>query len=174
MQFQVPQFIETEDHIVGPLSLRQFFYISGAVGISFMLYFMVASWLWFALSVIILGGAIAISFVKINGRPLVRVLSSALNYYWKPQRYVWLSDKTNSPKSQESLAETMSETIEGISLEKIISGFALKNAQMNVEVGAKNVRVETIRETTKQKEDAYGVFEGIFGERKIAKRVDYR
>lgn len=174
MQFQVPQFIETEDHIVGPLSLRQFFYVAGAVGISFVLYFIVASWLWFILSVIVVGLAVAISFVKINGRPLIRVLASAFNYYWKPQRYVWLSDKTNSPKSQESLAETMGEAIEGISLEKIISGFALKNAQLDVEVGAKNVRVETAREATKRKEDVYGVFEGIFGERKIAKRVDYR
>lgn len=130
--------------------------------------------MWFIFSAVIMGGAVAISFVKINGRPLTRVLASAFNYYWKPQRYVWLSDKTSSPKSQESLAETIGETVEGISLEKIISGFALKSAQMGVEVGVKNVRVETVREVTRQKEDKYGVFEGIFGERKIAKRVDYR
>ena len=30
MQFQVPQFIETEDKVVGPLTLRQFMYIAGA------------------------------------------------------------------------------------------------------------------------------------------------
>ncbi|HEY4525553.1 MAG TPA: PrgI family protein [Candidatus Paceibacterota bacterium] len=174
MQFQVPQFIETEDHIVGPLSLKQFFYIAGAAGVSFMLYFIVASWLWFILSLVVVGGAASLSFVKVNGRPLVRVLAAAANYYWKPQRYVWLSEKTKSPKSQESLAETIGDTAEGISLEKIISGFALKSAQLDVEVGAKNVRVEAGRETDRKREERYGVFEGIFGERKIAKRVDYR
>ena len=39
MQFQVPQFIDVENKIIGPLSLRQFLYLAGAGLISFMLFF---------------------------------------------------------------------------------------------------------------------------------------
>ncbi|TSC61742.1 MAG: SsrA-binding protein, partial [Parcubacteria group bacterium Athens0416_74] len=32
MQFQVPQFIEVEDKIVGPLTFKQFVFIAGGLG----------------------------------------------------------------------------------------------------------------------------------------------
>ena len=38
MQFKVPQFIDMEDKIVGPLTLKQFAYILGAGGFSFLLW----------------------------------------------------------------------------------------------------------------------------------------
>ena len=47
MQFQVPQFIETEDKIVGPLTLRQFLYIGAAGLLSFLLFFVLKIWFWF-------------------------------------------------------------------------------------------------------------------------------
>ena len=53
MQFQVPQFTEAEDKIVGPLTLRQFIYIAAAGGVSVMLYFAVITWLWAFLSMFI-------------------------------------------------------------------------------------------------------------------------
>ena len=71
MQFQVPQFIETEDKIVGPFTLRQFMYVAGAGLGSAILYFTVATWLWFILTIILLGGAIGVAFVKVRGAPWV-------------------------------------------------------------------------------------------------------
>ena len=35
MQFQTPQFIETENKIIGPLTLKQFFYLAVGFGVSF-------------------------------------------------------------------------------------------------------------------------------------------
>ena len=63
MQFQVPQFIETEDKIIGPFSIKQFIYVGAAIGISFMLYFTVQAWLWIALSLIVVGLALALNTV---------------------------------------------------------------------------------------------------------------
>jgi len=38
MRFQVPQFIEVEDKIFGPLTLKQFIYLAGAGGVVFVLW----------------------------------------------------------------------------------------------------------------------------------------
>ena len=38
MHFQTPQFIEIEDKIFGPLTLKQFIYLAGAAGLSFTAY----------------------------------------------------------------------------------------------------------------------------------------
>ena len=59
MQFQVPQFIETEDKIVGPFTLRQFIYVAGAGLGSVILYFSVATWLWLILTSSSLAGRLA-------------------------------------------------------------------------------------------------------------------
>ena len=119
MQFQVPQFIETEDKIVGPFTLRQFLYVAAAGLLSAILYFTVATWLWLIFTIILLGGAIGVSFIKIGGRPLSNVLLSAFGFYWKPQTYIW--------KSQEQAAALAATGPEegGISLEKLITGAAL-------------------------------------------------
>jgi len=40
MQYQVPQFIEVEDRIIGPLTLKQFLYLAFAGAILFVLWFL--------------------------------------------------------------------------------------------------------------------------------------
>ena len=62
MLFQLPQFIETEDKIVGPFSLKQFLYVGVAFGISAILYFLVKTWVWLVLSTPLVGAAIAFAF----------------------------------------------------------------------------------------------------------------
>jgi len=38
MQFQVPQFIEVEDKIFGPLTFKQFVYMAGGAGLAYLLW----------------------------------------------------------------------------------------------------------------------------------------
>ena len=81
MQFQVPQFIETEDKVVGPFTLRQFMYVAGAGLASAILYFTVTTWLWLILTLVLLGGAIGVAFVKVEGRPLGNIIFAAFGFY---------------------------------------------------------------------------------------------
>jgi hypothetical protein len=92
MQYQVPQFIETEDRVVGPFSIRQFIYVGVAALVTGICYFFVQTWLFAVVAVVTIGGALAFSFLKINGRPLIKVVTSAFNFYWKPQLYIWKSE----------------------------------------------------------------------------------
>lgn len=88
-QFQVPQFIETESKIVGPMTLKQFLYIAAAGLLSFFLFFALKTFAWLIITALIATIAISLSFVKYNGRPLTKILGSAFGYLWKPKLYLW-------------------------------------------------------------------------------------
>jgi hypothetical protein len=172
MQFQVPQFIETEDKIVGPLTIKQFVYISGAAGVSFMLYFTVQTWLWFILSVFVVGGALAMALVKINGQPLPKIIVAAASYYWQPQTYVWQPENPETPKNESTIKEFAGGAF---SLENIVSGLALRNARQYVQTGSKSAEsLGDKLKSLKPSRERYQIFRRITGERHVAKRVDYR
>lgn len=170
MQFQVPQFIEAEDKIVGPLSLRQFLYVAAASGLVFLLYLTVQTWLWLILSLFILSLGIALAFVQINGRPLSAVIFSATKFYWQPQNYVWQPENQTLPKTEATLRDVAGG---GFSLEKIIRGISLKSAWRYVQTGSKEKAEAAERKQAPQSE-RYEVFRALRGERQAARRVDYR
>lgn len=170
MQFQVPQFIETEDKIVGPLSLKQFFYLAAVAAIGFVLYFIIVFWLWLIIMIFVGGLGLSAAFVKINGRPLSKILLSGFKFYWQPQTFVWQPENPQVKKSEEitKLAKKP-----GVSLESIITGSSLKNTWQKLQTGTKQGLISAQNFSEKVKE-RYQVFEKITGERRAARRVDYR
>lgn len=92
MQFQVPQFIDIEDKIIGPLTLKQFMYLAGAAAFSFILFFMLQTWLWIALTVIMGIIAVGFAFIKFNGQPMPKMFVAAIKYFWLPKFYIWHYD----------------------------------------------------------------------------------
>lgn len=89
MQFQVPQYIDVEDHIVGPLTIRQFLYLAVGFFIIFGLYFPLEMWLWLPIAIVVAGASLALAFVKYNGRPLLTILLAAFRYLSRPKIYAW-------------------------------------------------------------------------------------
>lgn len=87
--FQVPQFIDIEDKIIGPLSLRQFIILVSTAAVVFLSFKLLQFWLW-----ILVGGAfgtlgLALAFLKINGQNFSRVSINFLKYMINPRLYVW-------------------------------------------------------------------------------------
>ena len=98
MRFQVPQFIEVEDKIFGPLTIKQFIYMTGGAGLSFMIYlFLDSIFLAFIPVVIIMGISSALAFFKINNKPFINVVESAFHYYFSNKLYIWKKQPTNKP-----------------------------------------------------------------------------
>jgi hypothetical protein len=97
MRFQVPQFIEVEDKIFGQLTLKQFIYLAGGGGLSFLIYTLVGNLLISAVPiVIVLGIVLAMAFYKVNNRPLINVMESAFKYYFSGKLFIW--KRENKPK----------------------------------------------------------------------------
>lgn len=89
MRFEVPQFIEIEDKIFGPLTWRQFLYIGGGVGMGVVLFFTTPFlvFLLIGLPIALVAGALA--FYPVNNRPFSFFLEAIINYIRGQKLYLW-------------------------------------------------------------------------------------
>ncbi len=89
-QFQVPQYIEIEDKIIGPLSIKQFLYILAAGGGALLFFSLgIPGIIFWPLTLCWVGFFLALAFTKINGQPFVMVLNNAINHITRTRLYVW-------------------------------------------------------------------------------------
>lgn len=106
MQFEVPQFIEIEDKIFGPLTFKQFVYVAGGAGMSFVIYTTLPFFL--AILFIIPVGALALglAFYKVNNRPFIDTLESALGFFTSSKMYIWKKEfKKQEEKKEVNIAD---------------------------------------------------------------------
>lgn len=89
MQFEVPQFIEIEDKIIGPLTWRQFVYLAGGVGLSIILFFAFPFILFILFGLPIGALSVALAFHRVNNRPFSIFLESAVRYFSGIKLYLW-------------------------------------------------------------------------------------
>lgn len=101
MRFQVPQFTDVEDKIVGPFTLKQFIYLAGGIGICIILYSFLPLFLAIILMVpiVILSGALA--FYKINSKPFVEIMEAFFKYTINGRLYIW----KHQPKQFDKVSE---------------------------------------------------------------------
>lgn len=98
MQFEVPQFIEIEDKIFGPLTWRQFIYLGGGISFGVVL-LLIAHWLLFVfIGLPLMLVAVALAFIPINSRPFSYFLEAVYNYITRQKLYVWKQDITQTYK----------------------------------------------------------------------------
>ncbi len=92
MEYQVPQFIEVEDKVVGPLTFRQFVYLTGAGGICVVLiaYLPLVVAILLCIPVAALGATL--SFYKVNGKSFIEILEAGFNYYTGAKMFLWKRD----------------------------------------------------------------------------------
>ncbi len=89
MRFEVPQFIEVEDKIIGPLTWKQFVYLAGGAGIVIVLFITVPI-IFFALIGIPIGAlAVFLAFHKVNNRPFSIFLESFIHFTTNNKLYLW-------------------------------------------------------------------------------------
>jgi hypothetical protein len=109
MRYQVPQFIEIEDKVIGPLTVKQFVYLVGGAGMSFIFYTFLPIYITIILVAIVIPLSIALAFYKINNKPFIDFLESAFVYYTKQNLYIWKKEpkkievKKEEQKEQEQV-----------------------------------------------------------------------
>ncbi len=89
MQFQVPQFIEVEDKIFGPLTFKQFIYVGGGLGASYILWRVLPIYLAGPLIAVVAGLAASLAFFQLNGRPFILGLENGFFFFMRSRLYLW-------------------------------------------------------------------------------------
>jgi hypothetical protein len=128
MNFQVPQFIEVEDKVFGPLTFRQFIYLAGGGGLAFMCYV----YLPFYLAVFPIVGIVALSlglaFYRFNNQPLIGFMESVFRYHLSSKLYVWKKE------AKKPLAALAKDTPEAQIVVPKLSSSKLKDLSWSLDV----------------------------------------
>jgi len=111
MKFQVPQFIEVEDKIFGPLTLKQFIYLAGAGGVVFMLWRILPIFIAIIAATPIITLAIALAFYKVNKRPFVSILEAAFRYALSSRLYIWKHKNISKMKGRQEDDKKIEKTL---------------------------------------------------------------
>lgn len=88
-KFQVPQFIETETKLIGPLTLRQFLFVAGGVSMTAMAYIILPGIFFVVAALLILTFFGTLAFVKIDGQPALNYFAYWLSYLLSPKQYLY-------------------------------------------------------------------------------------
>ena len=118
MEYQVPQFIEVEDKIFGPFTLKQFIYMAGGAGLCAVLivYLHVIG---FILSIPVAIFVLALSFYKINSKSFIEILEAGFNYYSGGRLYLWKKDSAPEAKAPVTAAPPVTREKLGLSEGKL-------------------------------------------------------
>lgn len=93
MEYQIPQFIEVEDKIFGPFTLKQFIYVAGGVGLCAIVLLYLPLWLGVIIGLPVGALTLALAFYKINNKPFVEIMEAAFNFYIGDRLYLWKKEK---------------------------------------------------------------------------------
>jgi hypothetical protein len=99
-QFTVPQFIDVEPKIIGPITTRQFLIFLAAALLIFLCYKIFDFTAFVIFSVLIFAIAGVFSFLKINGRSFHYFLLNLVQNFRKPKLRVW-NHKTATIENKE-------------------------------------------------------------------------
>ena len=89
MEYQVPQFIEVEDKIIGPFTLKQFIYLAGGAGLLVVLFIYLPLYAAIPLGLPVLILTLALAFYKLNGKSFIEILEAGFNYYIGAKLFLW-------------------------------------------------------------------------------------
>jgi len=144
MQYKIPQNVQIEDKIVGPLTLRQLIYLAVGGGIAYVIYTILATkyyieiWGIFVIPIVLL--TLAITFVKIKGIPFAKWILLIIEYYKNPRTRTFVmgagdiyqatifaknDKKSNTKEAQKTKVLTSEETIKKINaLSKVLDSYS--------------------------------------------------
>lgn len=89
MRFLVPQFIDVEDKVFGPLTLKQAIYLAGALAVAVALLIRYGLFMTILIAGPLVAFASALAFLKINDQPFVNLVFAAFFYTIRNRLYLW-------------------------------------------------------------------------------------
>lgn len=97
MRFQVPQFIETEEKLIGPFTLKQFIFIAIGGALLFFLFFVFPPIVFLIIGIPVALIFLGLALMTIDSVPIYLYIFYFLSYLTNPKRYIYQpgNDKNN-------------------------------------------------------------------------------
>jgi hypothetical protein len=169
VNFQVPQFIEEKPKIVGPFTIAQFGYLAAGGIVAFVLFQFLTPLIAGTMSAVVVGIALALALGKVDGVSVAMIMGGALRYVWQPRIYTW-----QRTFATQTLDTSGIEKIEAMRRRMGIEE-KLKSAALAITTGRLFVpKPPTDRHERSESGAKLQVVSYLTGEKRVAKRIDYR
>lgn len=133
-QFVVPQFIDVEDKIFGPVTTRQFLILLVTGLILFIVFKLADVTLFIFLTALIGGSALIIAFVKINGQTFHYFILNIFQTLRRPSLRVWNKNLTKAELNEARRGEKV-EIMEKVAVVPHLSYSRLRDLSLIVNTG---------------------------------------
>jgi len=147
-QFTVPQFIDVEDKVFGPITVRQFIIILVCSLCSALAYKLAdfALFLTLTLVLFIIGGVIA--FLRINGQPFHYFILNIIQTFKKPKIRVWNNRLSKTEKELRGTEELKIKQVTRLQRKSLYARSKLAEVSLIVDTGGVYQGGDTDIETT--------------------------
>ena len=136
MQFVVPQFIDIESKIIGPVTPKQFIILIVTAGLIFTCYKLADFTLFIIEAIFLLGLGIVLAFVKVNSQPIYYFFLSLVQIVKKPSLRIWKREEIRV--LEKKIREKKGEETKGvITPRRILSSSRLSQVALLVDTGGR-------------------------------------
>ena len=134
-QTTVPQFIDAEDRILGPITARQFVIMLVAAGMIFVAYKTSDLTLFIIVAIIIGGIAAVLAFYRVNGQPFHLFLLNIARTASRPSLRVWKKEVRRPPRHAKETKAEQESVAPSIPSHPMVSGHRLGDLALIVDTG---------------------------------------
>jgi hypothetical protein len=106
MLFNVPQYIDVEDKIAGPLTGKQLLWMFGMGAVLLIMWGVLEKGVFFMAAAPVVGIFSALAFYKPHGQPLIKFIVWGISFAFRPKVYIWKRDFSAKPKKKEEIQIT--------------------------------------------------------------------
>ncbi len=134
-QFTVPQFIDVEDKIFGPITARQFVILL-ADGILIFIFYKLFDLVLFIILLALCGGfGLVLAFVKINGQPFHYFLLNIGQTFRRPPLRIWQKEMSEAALKSASASGVIMPTVAPVPPKKNMSRSRLAELSLVANTG---------------------------------------
>jgi hypothetical protein len=119
LRVPVPQFVNVEDKIAGPLTWKQLYWMIAMVGILLLMWGAFSPAVFFVFGIPVALAFVAFAFYKPWGQPLIQVVWLAIIFVFRPKQYLWKRQNLKIPHSEPKEPLTQSEESQPIQMKTI-------------------------------------------------------
>ena len=132
-QFLVPQFIEVEDKIIGPITVRQFVIMVVAGVLAVIEYKLLSFWIFVVVAFITVTAGAVLAFVRINGRPMHYFMLNFIQTIRSPYRRVW--NKAAYVSGMREVKSEIAQKVKPVEQKRTIAGSHLSDLSLVINTG---------------------------------------
>ncbi len=100
MQFQVPQYLDIKDKVIGPFTLKQFIVLLIGGVILFILFEILKTAVFILVAIPVALITVLIAFYRVNHQSFGQMILNVFGFITKPNVYAWKKKRPKTPEQE--------------------------------------------------------------------------